>query len=118
MVIQVDIGKMREVVDIQEATPNRGSAGGETLDWFTLRSVFADVMEHPEEEFTVMMRYYPGLTPTARRVEDADGNQVKINRLKHGVRLLNIVDTLDIRTQGRIMKVLCKRDTQVFVSDT
>lgn len=116
MVIQANVGNMRDRIEIQAGTLTRGDAGSEKYTWSTVARVYGEIREDAGEKFTVTIRYYPGLTPTGRRVEDSDGNQLTVNRLKHGSRILNIEDVLDLRVQRRLMRLNCVRDDQVFVS--
>lgn len=116
MVLQVDIASLRERIEIQEGTVTRGDAGTERYSWSTVARVRGKVREDPEEKFIVTIRYWPGLTETGRRVEDDDGTQLPVHRLKHGMRILNIEDVLDMQAQGRLMRLHCTRDDQTFVS--
>ncbi len=114
MTISVNIGDFRHRVEIQEGTVTKG-AQGTSIETFTkVATRWASIRETADEKFRVDIRYYKGLVPTARKVLDDKDVERPVNRLKHGSRILNIEDVLDVNSMRQVMRVLCTRDTQTF----
>jgi len=114
MTVSTAVGQMRHRVEIQESTRTRGAQGSQVDTFATVDTRWASVRETKDEQFMVEMRYYDGLIPTARKLLDADGNKISVNRLKHGTRILNIEDVLDMGAQKTIVRVICTRDDETF----
>jgi head-tail adaptor len=114
MTISANPGLYRHVVEIQESTRTRGDQGTQIDTFATIATRRASVREDADDKFTIEMRYFDGLIPTAKKLLDEDGNKISVNRLKHGTRILNIEDVLDMRAMKQIVRVICTRDDETF----
>ena len=114
MTVSINVGDMRHRIEIQQSTRTRGAQGTQIDTFATIDTVWASVAENQDERFIVMMRYYKGLIPTAKKLLDESGNKISVNRLKHGTRVLNIEDVLDKSAQKTIMRIICTRDDETF----
>jgi len=114
MTIGTNVGQMRNRIEIQESTRTRGAQGTQIDTFATIATRWGSVAENPDEKFIVMMRYYRGLIPTAKKLLDDNGNKISVNRLKHGTRILNIEDVLDKDAQKTVIRIVCTRDDETF----
>lgn len=114
MTITTNIGTFRHRVEIQESTRTRGEQGTQIDAFSKIATRWASIVEREDEKFIVDMRYYPGLIPTNKKLLDEDGAKISVNRLKHGTRILNIIDVLDMRAMKQIVRCVCIRDDQTF----
>jgi head-tail adaptor len=114
MTVSVSIGDFRHRVEIQESTITRGAQGTQVDTFATVMTRWAQITEKPDEKFVVDLRYIDGLIPTAKKNLDADGVEIKSNRLKHRARILNIQDVVDMRAMKQIVRLICTRDDETF----
>ena len=114
MTVAVNVGDFRHRIEIQESTRSKGAQGTQVDTFATVATRWGSVRETKDDRFRVDMRYYPGLVPTARKVLDDDDVELPVNRLKHGTRILNIEDVLDVNAMKQVIHVICIRDDQTF----
>ncbi len=114
MTVGINTGDFRHRIEIQESTRTRGAQGTQIDTFATIATRWGSVKETASDKFTVDMRYYSGLIPTAKKLLDKDGNKISVNRLKHGTRILNIEDVLDMKAMKQIVRVVCVRDDETF----
>jgi len=114
MTVSVNVGDFRHRIEIQEGTVTKGAQGTQTETFAKVATVWGSIKETADEQFRVDIRYFTGLVPTARKVLDDDDVERPVNRLKHGARILNITDVLDVNAMKQIMRVICTRDPQTF----
>ena len=114
MTVSMNVGDMRHRIEIQESTRSKGAQGSQIDTFATISTRWGKVTEREDEKFIVDMRYFSGLIPTAKKLLDKDDNLISVNRLKHGTRVLNIEDVLDMRAVKQVIRVVCTRDDQTF----
>lgn len=114
MTVSANVGDFRHRIEIQESTRTRGAQGTQIDTFATIAIRWGSIKETKDDKFTVDMRYYAGLIPTAKKLLDKDGNKISVNRLKHGARILNIEDVLDNKAMKQIVRVICIRDDETF----
>jgi len=102
----IHAGKLRHVVEIQEATRARTASGGFEFTWSKVterrasiaplrgREYFEAAQSQGELTHKVTMRPYDGLTGQ--------------HRLKFGTRILETVSVIDAEERGRMMVVMCR----------
>ena len=114
MTVSINVGVMRHRIEIQESTRTKGAQGSQIDTFATIATRWGDVAEREDEKFIVNMRYFSGLIPTAKKLLDKDDNKISVNRLKHGTRILNIEDVLDMKAKKQVVRIICTRDDQTF----
>jgi head-tail adaptor len=114
MTVSLDVGELRHRVEIQESTRSKGAQGTQIDTFATIDTRWAKVTEKEDDRFIVDMRYFSGLIPTAKKLLNSDGEAISVNRLKHGTRILNIQDVLDMRAVKQVVRVVCTRDDETF----
>lgn len=114
MTVSINVGEYRHRVEIQESTRTRGAQGSQIDTFSTIATRWARIQEQPDDKFVVDIRHFDGLIQTAKKVLDADGNKRSVNRLKHGTRILNIQDVLDMRAMNQAVRLVCTRDDETF----
>jgi head-tail adaptor len=114
MTVGINVGDLRHRIEIQESTVTKGAQGTRIDTFIKVATRWGSVKETKGEKFTVDMRYFEGLIPTAKKKLDSDGNEISVNRLKHGTRILNIEDVLDMKAEKQIIRVICTRDDETF----
>lgn len=114
MVTTVNVGTLRHRIEIQRSTRSRTAQGTQVDTFSTIATRYGSIREDREEKFIVIMRHFPGLIPTAKKLLDADGEKISVHRLKHETRILNIEDVLDLESKGQLMRIICTRDDETF----
>lgn len=114
MTIALDVGAMRHRIEIQESSRSKGAQGTQIDTWTTIAKRWGRISETKDEKFSVEMRFFDGLVPTAKKVLGADDIEIAVNRLKHGTRVLNIEDVLNTGSFNQVIRLLCTRDPQTF----
>lgn len=114
MTVSTNVGAMRHRIEIQRSTRTRGAQGSQVDTFATIATRWGSIKETANDKFTVDMRYFPGLIPTAKKLLDTAGNKISVTRLKHRTRILNIEDVLDMSANKQIVRVVCSRDDETF----
>ena len=114
MTVGTNVGAMRHRIEIEEGTRTKGAQGTQIDTFAKIATRWGSIKETADDKFVIEMRYFDGLIPTAKNVLDSLGNKIKVNRLKHGTRILNIEDVLDKDALKQIIRVVCTRDDETF----
>ena len=102
----IDIGKMRERVEIQHALETQGDGGEVARSWVCLSTRWAQVV--PVSAREVFAADKTEAVSTHRMVLRYTANVTTKNRIKWGNRIFGIDAVIDINARERFIELLCR----------